>query len=92
MSTQAMQFSNFKGPFASDIDSWALKLQYMAETLDAWLRVQRSWLYLQLIFDSQDIARQLPSETKRFRAVDNTWRNITGLKDTVTERPYHSYF
>lgn len=31
-------------------------------------------MYLQPIFDSQDIAKQLPAETKKFKTVDQTWR------------------
>jgi len=32
-------------------------------------------MYLQPIFDSADIAKQLPAETKKFKAVDATWKN-----------------
>ena len=32
-------------------------------------------MYLQPIFDSPDIAKQLPSETKKFKTVDTTWRH-----------------
>ena len=31
-------------------------------------------MYLQPIFDSPDIMKQLPQETKRFKSVDSTWR------------------
>jgi dynein heavy chain len=37
-------------------------------------------MYLQPIFDSPDIMKQLPQETKRFKSVDSTWRqqiNVT---------------
>ena len=33
-------------------------------------------MYLQPIFDSPDIMKQLPTETKRFKGVDNKWRFI----------------
>lgn len=39
-----------------------------------WLKVQRSWMYLQPIFDSEDIMKQLPAEGKRFKQVDSQWR------------------
>lgn len=31
-------------------------------------------MYLQPIFDSNDIMKQLPQETKRFKSVDSTWK------------------
>ena len=46
----------------------------MSEVLDEWVAVQRAWLYLQPIFDSPDINKQLPLEGKRFANVDKHWR------------------
>lgn len=31
-------------------------------------------MYLQPIFDSGDISKQLPAESKKFRSVDNVWK------------------
>jgi dynein heavy chain len=72
--TQAMQFSAFKKPFEDRIDSWAETLSTVSDVLEEWIKVQRSWLYLQPIFDSSDIQRQLPTEYKRFSTVDKNWR------------------
>jgi dynein heavy chain len=72
--TQAMTFSSFKGPFEERIESWNSTLQVVSEVLDEWLAVQRNWLYLQPIFDSADINKQLPTEGKRFASVDKHWR------------------
>ncbi|CAE6938345.1 Dnah1 [Symbiodinium sp. CCMP2592] len=69
-----MQFSPFNKPFKEEIDAWAEKLLYMSECLDGWLKVQRAWMYLQPIFDSPDIMKQLPTEGKKFRLVDSKWR------------------
>lgn len=49
-------------------------LQVVSELIDEWLAVQRNWLYLQPIFDSEDINKQLPAEGKRFSSVDKHWR------------------
>src|SRR5690606_28769555 len=68
--TQAMLFSAFKGPFEQRIDSWNKTLQTVSEVIDEWVGLQRSWLYLQPIFDSPDINKQLPQEGKRFSTVD----------------------
>jgi dynein heavy chain len=39
-------------------------------------------MYLQPIYDSPDIVRQLPSENKKFRNVDKVWRAaIAGVID-----------
>ncbi|CAM9881967.1 unnamed protein product, partial [Phaeothamnion confervicola] len=72
--TQAMTFSTFKGPFEQRIEDWDKTLQTVSEVLDEWLAVQRNWLYLQPIFDSPDINKQLPAEGKRFASVDKHWR------------------
>ena len=74
--TQAMTFSAFKGPFAERIDSWNEALQNTSEVIDEWLKVQRNWMYLQPIFESPDINKQLPTEGKRFTAVDKHWRSM----------------
>ena len=37
---------------------------------------QRSWLYLEPIFSSEDINRQLPVESKRYQTMDRMWRKI----------------
>ena len=52
--------------------------QVVSEVVDEWLAVQRNWLYLQPIFDSDDINKQLPAEGKRFASVDKHWRATMG--------------
>ena len=76
VTTQAMQFSPFRGPFEEDIIKWNDKLLLVSDTLEEWVRCQGQWMYLQPIFDSPDIMKQLPQETKRFKSVDSTWRHI----------------
>ena len=73
--TQAMAYSAFKAPFAERIDAWSETLNTVSDVLDEWIKVQRAWLYLQPIFDSDDIQKQLPTETKRFGTVDKNWRH-----------------
>ena len=72
--TQAMAFSAFKGPFEERIDNWNNSLQVVSEVVDEWTVLQRNWLYLQPIFDSPDINKQLPQEGKRFATVDKYWK------------------
>jgi len=41
-------------------------------------------MYLQPIFDSQDIAKQLPSETKKFKTIDTMWRHT--MNNAIAQR------
>ncbi|KAH9093104.1 hypothetical protein Ae201684P_008767 [Aphanomyces euteiches] len=79
--TQAMQFSAFKKPFEERINKWEKCLSTVSDVLEEWMAVQRAWLYLQPIFDSPDINKQLPMEGKRFATVDKNWRQtLQGAK------------
>jgi len=84
-----MQFSPFNKPFKDEIDEWAERLMIvtfwefvgnnrippsLSDCMEQWLKVQRSWMYLQPIFDSPDIMKQLPAEGKKFKQVDSLWR------------------
>ena len=76
VTAQAMQFSPFKKPFEDEIEEWCAKMMLVSDTLEEWIKCQKQWVYLQPIFDSVDIMKQLPTETKRFKGVDNKWRFI----------------
>ena len=58
------------GPFEARITQWNATLQSVSELIDEWTQLQRNWLYLQPIFDSADINKQLPLEGKRFATVE----------------------
>ncbi|XP_029774824.1 dynein heavy chain 1, axonemal isoform X2 [Suricata suricatta] len=74
--TQSMSFSPYKKPFEQRINSWENKLKLTQEVLEEWLNCQRSWLYLEPIFSSEDINRQLPVESKRYQTMERIWRKI----------------
>uniref|UniRef100_H0V0D2 Dynein axonemal heavy chain 1 n=1 Tax=Cavia porcellus TaxID=10141 RepID=H0V0D2_CAVPO len=74
--TQSMSFSPYKKPFEQRISSWETKLKLTQEVLEEWLNCQRSWLYLEPIFSSEDINRQLPVESKRYQTMERIWRKI----------------
>ncbi|OCT85694.1 dynein heavy chain 1, axonemal [Xenopus laevis] len=74
--TQSMSFSPFKKPFEERISTWEGKLRLTQDVLEEWLICQRSWLYLEPIFSSEDINRQLPVEGKRYQTMERTWRKI----------------
>ncbi|PVD29059.1 hypothetical protein C0Q70_11656 [Pomacea canaliculata] len=74
--TQSMSFSPYKKPFEDRISSWESKLRTTQDVLDEWLNCQRAWLYLEPIFSSEDINRQLPVESKRYQTMERIWRKV----------------
>jgi dynein axonemal heavy chain len=68
--------SRYVEPIREEVNSWNAKLMLFQDTLDEWLACQRSWMYLETIFGSPDIVRQLPEEAKIFAKVDTMWRSI----------------
>ncbi|NWX92741.1 DYH1 protein, partial [Nothoprocta pentlandii] len=74
--TQSMSFSPYKKPFEERMNTWESKLKMTQDVLEEWLNCQRSWLYLEPIFSSEDINRQLPVESSRYQAMDRIWRTI----------------
>lgn len=65
-----MQFSPFKKPFEDQLNTWNNTLKKVSDILEVWAKVQVNWMYLQPIFDSPDISKQLPIESKKFKQVD----------------------
>ncbi|KAF7249781.1 Dynein heavy chain 1, axonemal [Varanus komodoensis] len=67
--------SSTVGPDYCSIESDNLSSGH-SDVLEEWLTCQRSWLYLEPIFSSEDINRQLPVESKRYQTMERTWRKI----------------
>jgi Dynein heavy chain, N-terminal region 2 len=60
LNLQSMMASPFVRPFIDEVRKWEQKLSLIGETTEAWMQVQRKWMYLESIFGSDDIRLQLP--------------------------------
>lgn len=74
--TQTIRGSPFAAVFAERVNAWESFIKQSQDILDVWLKVQASWLYLEPIFRSPDITKQMPVEAKQFEQVNATWRKI----------------
>jgi dynein heavy chain len=64
------------GALKARAEKWEEDIKYINDTLDKWLEFQRSWMYLESIFGSAEIARQWPQDAKVFSAVDKQFKDI----------------
>ncbi|KAL3318377.1 Dynein heavy chain 1, axonemal [Cichlidogyrus casuarinus] len=74
--TQQLSFDPNKKPFEARITEWEGKLRMTQDVFEEWTACQRQWLYLEPIFSSEDINRQLPVEAKRYATMDRIWRKV----------------
>ena len=93
--------SRFVGAIQDQVEGFRRKLINFQETLDEWIAVQKTWMYLENIFSAPDIQRQLPDASSIFMQIDSSWKSIMkrtfenplalvagtvpGLKDTLQQ-------
>lgn len=76
LKAQTMRGSPFVKAFEAEMIAWEEKLVLMQDILEQWLACQATWMYLEPIFSSEDIMRQMPTEARNFKIVDKIWRAI----------------
>lgn len=64
-----MRGSPFITALGTKATDWEDKLISMQDILDVWLQMQSTWMYLEPIFSSEDIMRQMPTEGRNFKNV-----------------------
>lgn len=69
LKSQSMRGSPFIAALGKKATDWEEKLINMQDIMDVWVQVQSTWMYLEPIFSSEDIMRQMPVEGRNFKAV-----------------------
>ncbi len=63
-------------PFKAEVTEKIFSLSEVADTIEKWLKVQTLWTNLVSVFSSGDIAKQMPTEAKKFKNIDKAWLKI----------------
>jgi hypothetical protein len=71
----SMKEGRYAKPFREQVDLWERSITRVAELCDGLLTVQRLWLYMEGIFLTDDVQRQLTGETAEFRSIDSIWHD-----------------
>jgi len=59
----------YSAPFREKLHSWIVSLSTVSDIVEQWVAVQNLWIYMEAVFSSGDIAKQLPQEAKRFTVI-----------------------
>jgi dynein heavy chain len=74
---------------AAKAANWAKTLDNIQLTLDEWYKCQNTWAYLEPIFSSADISKNMPVEAAKFANINSSWIRImetTRNNPVVTSR------
>ena len=69
-----MSASPFAKPFKDQVNDLETMMQTLQDLIDNWLKCQQTWLYLEPIFSSEDIMKQMPEE----EASSRRWTSCGG--------------
>lgn len=77
VSVNTILTSRFGDHIRKDVEIFNNKnLSKFEMLMDEWMEFQKGWTYLESIFHSSDISRNLPNENKKFNYCDQSWKNI----------------
>jgi dynein heavy chain len=71
----ALRSNQFSVNFNQRISKVERDIKVAEDVLEEWIKAQKSWMYLEPIFQSEDISKQMPSEAQVFTGLDQFYRN-----------------
>jgi len=72
-----MASNRYSAPFREEVTMWIKNLSTCSDVVEQWVQVQNLWIYMEAVFSSGDIAKQLPQEAKRFSSIDKGFMKVT---------------
>jgi dynein heavy chain len=76
MALNQMNAMRYVTPFKSIVAEKISVLGETADRIEKWLKVQTLWTNLVSVFTGGDIAKQMPTESKKFKGIDKQWLKI----------------
>ena len=76
MRLQQMLTQRHVAPFRVEAQDRLSMLSDASDTLERWLKVQLMWCSLESVFMGGDIAKQMPTEAKKFAKIDKDWSKM----------------
>jgi dynein heavy chain len=73
---QSLAVSKHGLPFKDTIDEHVYQFSVFIELMEIWRDVQHVWWYVDVIFSSEDVGKQLPEEAQRFSNVNRIYVNM----------------
>jgi len=76
MALNQMNAMRYVTPFKAIVAEKISVLGETADRIEKWLKVQTLWTNLVSVFTGGDIAKQMPTESKKFKGIDKQWLKI----------------
>lgn len=76
MALNQMAAMRYVTPFRTEVTEKLTLFGDVADVIERWLKVQVLWTSLVSVFTGGDIAKQMPTEAKKFKQIDKNWLKI----------------
>ncbi len=76
MALNQMNAMRYVTPFKAEVVDKISLIADVADIIEKWLKVQTLWTNLVSVFSSGDISKQMPTESKKFKAINQQWLKI----------------
>jgi len=78
-----LQSKKFMIPYMDQIITLNTLFNYLETTIKKWTKVQSLWTSLEPVFSSEDIRKQLPAESTKFKNLDKDFVKNMNMANTI---------